>query len=118
MPSTPPGVPVRRNSVSPVEGRLGSPVARYDVGDPSNMAHEAFYLLKERLEAAHASLIERKNEPLPESNGWFRRYRYPVLTAAHAPIFWRYDLDPTTNPLLLERLGVNAVFNVGAMEWK
>jgi 4-O-beta-D-mannosyl-D-glucose phosphorylase len=48
----------------------------------------------------------------------FRRYRYPVLTAAHTPVFWRYDLDPTTNPLLLERLGINAAFNVGAMDWQ
>jgi 4-O-beta-D-mannosyl-D-glucose phosphorylase len=54
---------------------------------------------------------------LQESNGWFRRYRYPVLTAAHTPLFWRYDLDPATNPLFLERLGINAAFNVGAMEW-
>jgi len=40
-----------------------------------------------------------------------------VLTAAHTPLFWRYDLDPATNPLLMERLGINAAFNVGAMEW-
>jgi 4-O-beta-D-mannosyl-D-glucose phosphorylase len=73
---------------------------------------------RERLYAAHNSLVYRKNEPSAESNGLFRRYRYPVLTAAHAPVFWRYDLDPSTNPLLLERLGINAAFNVGAMEWQ
>ncbi len=73
---------------------------------------------RERLYAAHNSLVYRKNEPSAESNGLFRRYRYPVLTAAHTPVFWRYDLDPTTNPLLLERLGINAAFNVGAMEWQ
>jgi len=71
----------------------------------------------ERLAAGHEQLLRRPNEPLPESNGWFRRYRYPVLTAAHTPLFWRYDLDPTSNPFLMERLGVNAAFNVGAMEW-
>jgi len=81
------------------------------------MAHEAFQTQRERLLAAHERLIECRNEPLPASNGWFQRYRFPVLTAAHAPIFWRYDLDPAANPLLLERLGINAVFNVGAMEW-
>ncbi len=73
---------------------------------------------RERLYAAHNSLVYRKNEPSAESNGLFRRYRYPVLTAAHTPVFWRYDLDPTSNPLLLERLGINAAFNVGAMEWQ
>ena len=72
---------------------------------------------RERLFAAYNALVYRKNEPLAESNGVIRRYRYPVLTAAHTPIFWRYDLDPATNPFLLERLGVNAAFNVGAMNW-
>ena len=70
-----------------------------------------------RLAEAHESLIARRNQPVSESNGWLQRYRYPVLTAAHTPLFWRYDLDQSTNPFLLERLGVNAVFNVGAMEW-
>lgn len=65
----------------------------------------------------HEKLITRKNEPLPESNGVFQRYKYPVLTAAHTPVFWRYDLDPQTNPFLMERLGMNAAFNSGAMEW-
>jgi 4-O-beta-D-mannosyl-D-glucose phosphorylase len=72
---------------------------------------------RERLSAAHDSLIYRKNEPFLESNGVYRRYRYPVLTALHTPIFWRYDLDRATNPFLMERLGINAAFNVGAMEW-
>lgn len=51
-------------------------------------------------------------------NGIFDRYEYPVLTAAHAPIIWRYDLNPQTNPFLSERLGINAVFNAGAIEIK
>jgi len=49
-------------------------------------------------------------------NGIFDRYENPVLTASHAPIIWRYDLNPQTNPFLLERLGINAVFNAGAIE--
>ncbi len=81
------------------------------------MTQADFELRRERLLRAHEDLIQRPNEPLPESNGWFERYRYPVLTAAHTPLFWRYDLDPATNPLLMERLGINAAFNVGAMEW-
>jgi 4-O-beta-D-mannosyl-D-glucose phosphorylase len=81
------------------------------------MTRVEFELQRERLFQEHESLIQRRNEPLPESNGWFQRYRYPVLTAAHTPITWRYDLDPATNPFLMERLGVNAAFNVGATEW-
>ena len=68
------------------------------------MTQAEFELRRERLLQAHEDLIERRNEPLAESNGWFQRYRYPVLTAAHAPVFWRYDLDAATNPLLMERL--------------
>ena len=81
------------------------------------MSNAAIPAYRERLFAEHEALIQRPNEPLQESSGWFRRYRYPVLTAAHAPLFWRYDLDPATNPLFMERLGINAAFNVGAMEW-
>ncbi len=77
-----------------------------------------FTRARQRLLDSYEALVRRPNETEWESSGWFRRYRHPVLTAAHTPIFWRYDLDPKTNPLLLERLGVNAVFNVGAMEWK
>jgi 4-O-beta-D-mannosyl-D-glucose phosphorylase len=68
------------------------------------------------LQAAYEELIERPNEPLPGGNGIVTRYRDPVLTAEHAPLFWRYDLDPETNPRLLERIGVNGVFNSGAIE--
>jgi 4-O-beta-D-mannosyl-D-glucose phosphorylase len=62
-------------------------------------------------------LLSRKNEADPAwTNGLFERYRYPVLTAAHTPISWRYDLNPASNPFLLERMGINGVFNPGAME--
>lgn len=69
-----------------------------------------------QLIASHEKLIRRKNEPIKENNGIFQRYKYPVLTGAHAPIHWRYDFDCKTNPQLLERIGVNAAFNVGAVE--
>ena len=65
----------------------------------------------------HLRLIELKNRRVRGGNGIVDRFENPVLTAAHAPIHWRYDLDPKRNPLLLERLGVNAAFNVGAIEW-
>ena len=67
--------------------------------------------------ARHEALITRKNEPVAESNGVYTRYKYPVLTAAHTPIFWRYDLDEKTNPYLMERIGMNAVLNSGAIKW-
>lgn len=63
----------------------------------------------------HERLIERKNSKTGQSNGVFDRYVHPVLTAEHVPVFWRYDLDHTSNPHLMERLGVNCVFNPGAI---
>ena len=64
----------------------------------------------------YEKLVTRKNEKLKEKNRISRRYRYPILTAAHAPIFWRYDLNYKKNPNLIERLGINGVFNSGAIE--
>lgn len=69
-----------------------------------------------QLFSAHQALIDRPNAPCDETNGVFQRYRNPVLTAAHTPVFWRYDLNYETNPHLMERLGVNSVFNPGAIE--
>jgi 4-O-beta-D-mannosyl-D-glucose phosphorylase len=66
----------------------------------------------------HAKLVGRKNRRVKDGNGVYDRWENPVLTAAHTPLFWRYDLDPKRNPLLQERLGVNCVFNAGAIEWK
>lgn len=61
-------------------------------------------------------LIERKNKKSDFYNGIYDRYEYPVLTRNHIPLFWKYDLNPQTNPNFMERLGVNAVFNSGAIE--
>jgi 4-O-beta-D-mannosyl-D-glucose phosphorylase len=70
-----------------------------------------------RLRVEYEALIARPNAIDPDwHNGVFERYRYPAVTAAHVPIEWRYDLNPQSNPYLLERLGVNAVFNAGAIE--
>lgn len=68
------------------------------------------------LRAAYEALLERPNQPVDDWNGLFARYRYPVLTADHVPYFWRYDLDRATNPFLMERMGINAVFNAGAIK--
>ena len=64
-----------------------------------------------------SELLGRKNTKAESGNGIVDRYVNPVVTAAHAPIFWRYDLNYETNPNLLERLGINAAFNCGAMEF-
>jgi 4-O-beta-D-mannosyl-D-glucose phosphorylase len=81
------------------------------------MTNADFQARREALAAEHERLLQRRNQPLPESSGWFERFQYPVLTAVHTPLIWRYDFDAAANPLFLERLGINAAFNVGAMEW-
>ena len=69
-----------------------------------------------QLLVGHKAMIERPNARAGDTNGIVQRYQHPVLTAAHTPVFWRYDLDPATNPLLCERMGINSTFNVGAIE--
>jgi 4-O-beta-D-mannosyl-D-glucose phosphorylase len=61
-------------------------------------------------------LINRKNKKLKKSNGIYDRYKYPVVTADHTPLFWRYDMNYKNNPFLMERMGINAAFNSGAIE--
>lgn len=63
-------------------------------------------------------LLNQPNKKEENGNGLFDRYVNPVLTAEHVPLEWRYDLDPLTNPYGLERIGVNATFNAGAMKWQ
>ena len=65
----------------------------------------------------YEQLITRENEPMSGGNGVFTRYKYPVITAAHTPLFWRYDLNPHKNPYLMERIGINATMNAGAIKW-
>ena len=72
----------------------------------------------EELLTEQETLLSRMNHPLPDHNGIVERYQYPVVTAAHTPIFWRYDLNFETNPHLLERMAINATFNCGAMEFE
>ncbi|MBP1617369.1 MAG: glycosidase related protein [Bacteroidetes bacterium] len=78
-------------------------------------------LFKQRLAAvtdAYEELVTRKNEPVLPGNGIYERYKYPVLTAAHAPVSWKYDLSPETNPFFMERFGINGAFNAGAIKWQ
>lgn len=76
------------------------------------MLHERYYTELKKQE----ELLNRKNEKSDFYNGIFDRYKYPVLTREHIPLTWRYDLNQETNPYFMERLGVNAVMNAGAVE--
>ena len=76
-------------------------------------------IFEERLEwlkSQHEALITKDNRPI-EGNGVYERYENPVLTGAHAPLFWRYDMDKDRNPYLMERFEVHATFNSGAIRW-
>ncbi|HEV3221431.1 MAG TPA: glycosidase [Puia sp.] len=67
----------------------------------------------------YKDIVERKNKKVRlNNNGAFNRFKYPVLTSGHIPLSWRYDLNEKTNPFLLERIGINAVLNPGAIRWK
>lgn len=68
------------------------------------------------LSERHEELLERQNRAI-EGNGVYERWRFPVLTAEHVPLDWRYDLNPESNPYLMERIGIHAVFNAGAIKW-
>ncbi len=76
------------------------------------MLHPQYYVELDK----YNRLIERKNQKSTFYNGVFDRYEYPVLTREHIPLTWKYDLNPETNPYFMERLGVNAVMNSGAIE--
>jgi 4-O-beta-D-mannosyl-D-glucose phosphorylase len=80
--------------------------------DKMTFEQEARRLLEQQEE-----LLSRRNTRLESNNGIYYRYHHPVLTWEHTPVYWRYDLNHETNPHLLERLGINTVFNAGAMEW-
>lgn len=81
------------------------------------MPQDFFHARLARLEAEYNDLLTLPNPvDLNGSNGVYERYTRPVVTAAHTPLAWRYDLNPKTNPYLMERLGINAAFNAGAIE--
>ncbi len=67
------------------------------------------------LQNEHCFLLERENLKEESGNGVYDRYKYPVLTAGHTPVFWRYDLNRQSNPFLMERIGINSTFNSGAI---
>ncbi len=71
---------------------------------------------KEKLKEKHELHITKKNKKLSVYNGIYDRFENPILTTAHIPLHWRFDFNPATNPYLMERIGVNAVFNAGAIK--
>ena len=75
------------------------------------MLHPNYYVEKAKVD----KLIARKNVVSDIYNGIYDRYEYPVLTREFAPVHWRYDLNPETNPYFMERLGINAVLYSGAI---
>lgn len=69
------------------------------------------------LQQTHKELLEKKNLEKRSINGIYNRFENPILTPQHAHLEWRFDLEPDTNPFLLERFGINAVFNAGAIKF-
>ena len=78
---------------------------------------EKFYSRAAQLKQVHKELLTTPNQKILIGNGVFDRYQNPVLTAAHAPLNWKYDFNENSNPYLMERFGINAVFNAGAIKW-
>ncbi|MCL1670042.1 glycosidase [Elizabethkingia ursingii] len=76
-----------------------------------------FETRKKALNEAYENLILKENiKQQTLGNGIYDRYENPILTADHTPVFWKYDFNESTNPYLMERFGINAVFNAGALK--
>ena len=69
------------------------------------------------LNEAYENLLCKPNVKSEWNNGVIERYKNPVLTAGHTPLHWRYDFNPQANPFLMERFGINAVLNSGAIKF-
>ena len=69
------------------------------------------------LRTRHEELLSQKNEPIEGGNGIYEKYKYPILTAEHTPLEWKYDFNEKDNPYLMQRIMFNATFNSGAIKW-
>ena len=67
------------------------------------------------LKAHHEALLSRKNTPVEWGNGIYEKYQYPVVTAEHVPLEWKYDFNEQDNPYLMQRIMCNAALNSGAI---
>ncbi|MDA3816017.1 MAG: glycosidase [Prolixibacteraceae bacterium] len=72
---------------------------------------------KTKITREHEALLSKENEAFFSVNGIYNRYKNPILTRDHVPLHWRFDMNPKTNPMFLERIGFNAAFNAGAIKW-
>ena len=70
------------------------------------------------LRAHHEELLSRRNKPVEWGNGIYEKWQFPVVTAEHIPLEWKYDFDEHDNPFLMQRIMCNATMNSGAMKWK
>ena len=77
---------------------------------------QSFDQRKNEVESRYEALIARINEPA-QGNGVYTRYKYPIVTADTVPPIWKYDFNPATNPFFMERIGVNATLNSGAIKF-
>ena len=77
---------------------------------------DIFKKRKDLLVKDQNDLLKKVNKPEEIGNGIYKRYLNPVITAEHTPLNWRYDFDPQKNPFLMERFGINAAFNAGAIK--
>jgi 4-O-beta-D-mannosyl-D-glucose phosphorylase len=90
-------------------------IRKYRVLEENIMDKTAFDNKVKNLFDKYEAIVNRKNEELESENGLYSRFKYPILTKDHVPPFWKYDLNQETNPYLMERIGVNCVFNAGAI---
>ena len=81
----------------------------------TNIAGQTFQNKLNKLFANNESLLSLQNQPSNQYNGIFQRWQNPIITRDHIPLNWRFDLNEQTNPMLLERIGVNATLNSGAI---
>ena len=70
------------------------------------------------LRVRHEELLARRNEPVEWGNGIYEKYKYPIITADHVPLEWKYDFDERDNPRLMQRIMMNATLNSGAIKWQ
>ena len=65
----------------------------------------------------HEQLLSRPNIKKEWGNGIYDKYEFPILTAEHTPLEWKYDFSEKDNPYLMQRIMVNATLNSGAIKW-
>lgn len=80
--------------------------------------NEIFKQRKKAVVEEHLAVLNKKNHAILPGNGIYLKFIDPILTAEHVPLEWRYDFCKKSNPFFMERIGVNATFNAGAIKWK